>query len=48
MRRSRRRRRWFGPRWDDAGPGVQFATLTLAMTIGLTVAVVIYVHFPLH
>jgi len=48
MRRSSRRRRWFGPYWDDAGPGVQFAVLALAMGIGLAVAVVIFLSFPLH
>ncbi len=48
MRRSSRRRRWLGPRWDDASPGVQFTTLVLAMVIGFTVAVVIVVLFPPH
>ncbi len=48
MRRSSRRRHWLGPRWDDCGPGVQFAVLALGMGIGFAVAVVIFVNFPPH
>jgi len=48
MRRSSRRRPWWARTWDESSPGVQFAVLALAMGIGLAVAVVIFLSFPLH
>jgi len=48
MRRSSRRRPWWARTWDESAPSVQFIVLALAMGIGLTVAVVIFVSFPPH